>query len=153
MERNFFLKKYEYMNDEKKYTVIIPFIGNPSIAFKKSLTKNLKSINKQCCTIFKTFKVQNYFSLKDETPMALLANVIYLFEGSCDKNRTYIGKTKRHFATRVREHFSGNSAIFYILSYILYIYIIYYLSATHVIILPLRIFIFCHMVNMILIIK
>ena len=99
-------------NDEKKYTVIIPFIGHPSITFKKSLAKNLKSINKKCCTIFKTFKVQNYFSLKDETPLALQANVVYLFEGSCDKNQTYIGKTKRHLATRVREHFSGNSAIF-----------------------------------------
>ena len=32
-------------NDEKKYTVIIPFIGHPSITFKKSLAKNLKSIN------------------------------------------------------------------------------------------------------------
>ena len=29
------------MNDEKNYTVIMPFIGRPSIAFKKSLTKNL----------------------------------------------------------------------------------------------------------------
>ena len=66
------------MNDEKKYTVIIPFIGHPSITFKKSVTKNLKSINKNCCAIFKTFKVQNYFSLKDETPLALPANVIYL---------------------------------------------------------------------------
>ena len=44
------------MNDEKKYTVIMPFIGHPSITFKKSLTKNIKSINKKCCTIFKTFK-------------------------------------------------------------------------------------------------
>ena len=66
-------------------------------------------------TIFKTFKVQNYYSLKDETPLAkkkLQANVVYLFEGSCDKNQTYIGKTKRHLATRVREHFSGYSTIF-----------------------------------------
>ena len=100
------------MNDKKKYTVIIPFIGHPSITFKKSLAKNLKSINKKCCTIFKTFIVQNYFSLKDETPLALQANVVYLFEGSCDKNQTYIGKTKRHLATRAREHFSGYSAIF-----------------------------------------
>ena len=30
------------------------------------------------------------------------------FEGSCDKNQTYIGKTNRHLATRVREYFSGN---------------------------------------------
>ena len=43
--------------------------------------------------------------------MALQANVVYLFEGSCGKNKNYIGKTKRHLATMVREHFSGNSAI------------------------------------------
>ena len=130
------------MNDEKKYTVIMPFIGHPSIAFKKSLSRIFRSLNKKCCTIFKTFKAQNYFFLKDETPPALQANVVYLFEGSCDKNQTYIGKSKRHLATRVREHFSGNSAIFNI-----------YLPAAHVIILPLGIFIFCHMVTMILIIK
>ena len=50
--------------------------------------------------------------MKDETPLALQANVVYLSEGFCDKNQTYIGKTKRHLATRAREHFSGNSAIF-----------------------------------------
>ena len=130
------------INDETKYTVIIPFIGHPSIKFKKSLAKNLKSINKKCCTIYKTCKVQNYFSLKNETPLALQENIVYLPEGSCDKNQTYIGKTKRHLATRVMEHFSGYSAIFNI-----------YLPTAHVIILPLRIFIFCHMVTMILIIK
>ena len=100
------------MNDKKKYTVIMPFIGHPSIAFKKSLSRIFRSLNKKCCTIFKTFKAQNYFSMKDETPPALQVNVVYLFEGSCDKIQTYIGKTKRHLATRVREHFSGNSAIF-----------------------------------------
>ena len=77
-----------------------------------SLAKNMKSINKKLCAIFKTFKLQNYFSLKDETPLDLQANVVYLFEGSCDNNQTYIGKTKRHLATRVREHFSEYSAIF-----------------------------------------
>ena len=59
-----------------------------------------------------TFKVQNHFSLKDETPLALQANVVCLFDCPCDKNQAYIGKTKRHSATRVREHFSGNSTIF-----------------------------------------
>ena len=66
--------------------------------------QNLKSIDKKC-TILKTFRVQNYFSLKDETPLALQANVVYLFEGSCDKNQTYISKTKSHLATRVKENF------------------------------------------------
>ena len=45
-----------------------------------------------------------------ENPLALQANVVYVFEG------IYIGKTKRHLATRVSEHFSGNSAIFYHIS-------------------------------------
>ena len=70
------------------------------------------NIHDTCCTIFKTFRVQNGFSLKDEIALALQAHVVYLFEDSCDKNQTYIGKTKRHLATRVREHFSGYSAIF-----------------------------------------
>ena len=51
------------MNDEDKYTVIMPFIGHPSITFKKSLTNNLKSINKKCCTVNETFEVHDYFSL------------------------------------------------------------------------------------------
>ena len=29
-----------------------------------------------------------------------------------DKNQTYIGRTKRHLATWLRVHLSGNSAIF-----------------------------------------
>ena len=78
-EKQMTSNSHQNMNDEKKYTVIILFTGHPSIIFKTSLTKNLKSINKKCCTIFKTFKVKNYFSLKDETPLALQANVVYLF--------------------------------------------------------------------------
>ena len=34
------------MNDVKKYTFIIPFIGHPSIAFKKSLAKYLIALIK-----------------------------------------------------------------------------------------------------------
>ena len=56
------------MNNEEKYTVIVLFIGHPSIISKKSITTNIKSINTKCCTIFKTFKVQNYFSLKMKLP-------------------------------------------------------------------------------------
>ena len=61
---------------------------------------------------FKRFNVQNYFSLKDETPLALQENDVYLSEGSFGKNQTYVGKIKRHLATRVKEHLSENSAIF-----------------------------------------
>ena len=92
--------------DEKKYTLIIQFIGHPSIIFKKSLTKNLININKNCCTISNTFKVQNYFSLKDETPLALQANVVHFLEDSCGKNQAYVHKTKRQLATNVRDYLS-----------------------------------------------
>ena len=109
---------------------------------QKSLTKNIKCVKKKCCAIFKTFKVQNYFSLKDESPLALQAYAVYLFEGSCDKNQIYICKTNRQLAATVRKHLSGNSTILNIC-----------LPSTHVIILPFKIFIFCHMVVMILIIK
>lgn len=99
-------------DDDSKYMITIPFIGHPSLNFKRSLTKHFRGINKKCIIVFKTFKVSNYFSLKDKTPMTLKANVIYSFEGSCDKNQTYIGKTKRHLATRVKEHLSDKSAIY-----------------------------------------
>ena len=56
MKQIYYIKKFlseklmttnssQNMNDEKKYIVIIPFIGHPSMTFKKSLVKNLKSIH------------------------------------------------------------------------------------------------------------
>ena len=62
--------------------------------------------------VYTSFKVKNYFSLKCRTPLPLVANVVYQFQCSRDANITYIGKTKRHLTTRVREHgTSGQSAI------------------------------------------
>ena len=56
-------------------------------------------------------KVRYYFSLKDRTPLTLKALVVYKFHGSCDKSVSYIGKTKRHLAIRIREHRTQASAI------------------------------------------
>ena len=61
--------------------------------------------------VFTTFKVKNYFSLKCRTPLSLLANVVYNFKCLRDANVAYIGKTKRHLATRVKEHGHSSSAI------------------------------------------
>ena len=58
-----------------------------------------------------TFKVKNNFSLKCRTPRSLMANVVYKFNSSRDANISYIGKTKRHLATIVREHSNSASAI------------------------------------------
>ena len=53
--------------------------------------------------------IQNMFKIKDLTPRPLRSNIIYKYccgadvpSGTC--NATYIGKTHRHFATRIAEH-------------------------------------------------
>ena len=71
-----------------------------------------KDLNVKTRVVFKSFKIGQYFSLKDVTPKEIKANVIYKFTGSCDKSITYIGKTIRHLATRSKEHLENNSAIF-----------------------------------------
>ena len=38
------------------------------------------------------------------TPLPLLANVVYKFQCLRDVDKVYIGKTRRHLATRVKEH-------------------------------------------------
>ena len=63
-------------------------------------------MNYHCNVNFRSFKVSNYFSLKDVTPLTPKANVVYCLSGSCDKTQSCIGKTNRHLA--VREHLSGN---------------------------------------------
>ena len=46
-----------------------------------------------------------------DTPLPLLANVVYKFKCLCDANNIYIGKTIRHLATRVKEHDTSPSAV------------------------------------------
>ena len=55
--------------------------------------------------------ISSYFSLKCHTPIPLMANVVYQFTCLRDANSTYIGKTIRHLATRVKEHATSSSAI------------------------------------------
>ena len=49
--------------------------------------------------------MKNYFSLKCETPSALVSNVVYKFTCLRDAEKFYIGKTTRHLVTRAGEHF------------------------------------------------
>ena len=91
----------------------IPFVGKHSITFGKKireLFKNNYGINVRI--VYTSFKVGNYFSLKCRTPVPLMANVVYKFRCLCDIGNTYVGKTKRHLATRAKEHeIHENSAI------------------------------------------
>ena len=86
-------------------------ICRPSIYFKKRLVSIYRSVGINVRVVFRSFRVGRYFSLKSPTPFALRARVIYKFTGSCDRNISYIGKTKRHLGIRAEEHFSKRSAI------------------------------------------
>ena len=82
-----------------------------SVKFKTRFYRLCKQFNCNGKLIFNTFKVSNYFSLKDKCCFALNSNIIYKF--TCPVNNScYIGKTKRHLFSRVSEHNKINSAIF-----------------------------------------
>ena len=87
----------------------IKYVGNASSVFIKALITLFEEMNCQCNINFRSFKVNNYFLLKDVTALTLRANVVYCFKGSCDKTQSCIGKTKRHLAVRFQEHLSGKS--------------------------------------------
>ena len=90
----------------------IPYVGLPSTIYARKIQQLMKdNFGITVRVIFNTFKVKNYFSLKCTTPTPLLANVVYKFQCLRDSNKAYIGKTKRHLTTRVKEHYQGPSAI------------------------------------------
>ena len=53
--------------------------------------------------VFNSFKIKNYFSYKDPIPDDLKSSLVYkLTCASCSSS--YVGKTCRHFKTRIEEH-------------------------------------------------
>ena len=90
--------------------IAIPYFGHPSISSAHKLSF-------LTCTIMSIYsaslitKIKNFFKLKCPTPKLLKANVVYEFDCLCDINISYIGITKRHLATRIKEHRSEKSAI------------------------------------------
>ena len=58
--------------------------------------------------VFNSFKIKNYFSYKDPIPDDLKSFLVYKFTcASCSSS--YIGKTCRHFKTRIEEHIKKNN--------------------------------------------
>ena len=101
LDRKFNEKRGERVEDETEYVVLVaPYFGHVSDNLKKKMCKIGKDLNVKTRVVFKSFKIGQYFSLKDVTPKEIKANVIYKFTGSCDKSITYIGKTIRHLAIR-----------------------------------------------------
>ena len=82
----------------------LPYFGYVSENIKKQLVKVFKKEGMNVIILFKTFKVSNYFRLKDITPRDLMANVVYEFKCPVDQDKSYIGMTTRHLITRVKEH-------------------------------------------------
>ena len=91
-------------NDPKLF-LKVPFIGNSSVNFSRKISGLIKDkFGLDVNILYDTCKVGSFFSLKSQTPKALMSNVVYKFTCKHDANLTYLGKTKRHMTTRVKEH-------------------------------------------------
>ena len=92
-------------DDLKYYVLSIPFVGKPSLLFKRKMTsifKNMLRVNLRC--VFQSTKVGSYFSLKSKSPALLLSNVVYKFRCLGDPDKSYIGETTCHIVKRAGEH-------------------------------------------------
>ena len=105
-------EKSKTESEEKQYVICIPYVGHASDNFKRRILSIFRDLDIKTRVVYKSFRVGNYFSLKNVTPLELRAKVVYHFECSCDRSNSYIGKTKRHLAIRTKEHLRGSSAIF-----------------------------------------
>ena len=84
----------------------LPFIGRYSNQTKtkiNNLIKNLCKPNTKIKLVFSSFKIKQFFSYKDKTPLDMKSMIVYQFTcASCGAR--YIGETIRHFRTRMDEH-------------------------------------------------
>ena len=98
---------------EIDHTLVLPYVGGASDRLQVRLSRLCKRYNLRTRLVFTPFKISRYFSLKTRLPDSLRSNVVYKFHCSEDPKHSYIGKTKRHLITRVREHGSSTqSAVF-----------------------------------------
>ena len=94
--------------EKKNLTLFLPYLGKTSLELRTNL---IKLVNKTipCCKLRIVFKSSNrlssYFSFKDKLPSSLTSGVIYHYQ--CSRcNSAYVGKTVRHYETRLGEHLS-----------------------------------------------
>ena len=88
----------------------LPFIGSYSINTKKKISELCKRFCKQTDikVVFSPFKICDLFSAKDSLPSALKSYVVYIF--TCAGSQScYVGETKRHLPTRMKEHLETDS--------------------------------------------
>ena len=94
----------------RRYILVIPYVGKPSIIFKQKLIKIFKEgldVDLRC--VFNSCKVKSYFSLKSRTPSFLAGNVVYKYTCQRDAEQSYIGETTRYLIERAGEHLDLNA--------------------------------------------
>ena len=89
----------------------LSYIGNLSNHIKNKLSKLCNEFCKENVNIklvFNSFKIKNYVVYKDKIPNDLKSFLVYNFTcASCSSN--CIGKTYRHFKTRIEERIKKDS--------------------------------------------
>ncbi len=91
---------------QKSITVVLPFVGKMSLDVRTRILKLMKTVYPQvkCRIVFRTVRrISNCLQYKDRHSLSMSSGIVYSFLcGTC--NGTYVGKTCRHFHTRVSEH-------------------------------------------------
>jgi hypothetical protein len=90
---------------EMSYLLMIPYVGKPSLIFKRKMTEIVRDIfDVKLRCAYTSCKVKNYFSLKCPSSPYLASNVVYKYTCRCDTDTVYIGETKIHIGTRAGQH-------------------------------------------------
>ena len=106
-----YINKIHYNNNEvsseinKSQYSKLPYIGKYSEQVQKKITKLCKQYYNEnnVKIVFTSFKISNYFSVKDATPYFLKSFLVYKF--ICARCKScYIGETCHHFIIRIDEH-------------------------------------------------
>ena len=95
---------------------VIPYLGKISKEFGLQIQSLIKKrFDIKITIVYKTTKVQEYFTLKSKTSLILNSNVVYKFTCSRDVKVTYIDTSARHLSIRAGKHLnisrSSKSAI------------------------------------------
>ena len=108
------LNKRESPEKKQNNYVLLPYLGKPSVKLQKRISDEMRQYDVNVTAAYSTTKVESYFSLKTKMPLLFKSNVVYRFSGSCDKNVSYIGETRRQLFVRIKEHQQdgNNSAVF-----------------------------------------
>ena len=102
---------YPRQRDSDVYRLVLPYTGEVSDKFRFILRRFANKYNINCTLAFRPFKVSHYFSLKSPVNDLLKSCLVYKYVCPVDPGQIYIGKTKRHFLERIREHGTTETAV------------------------------------------